>query len=126
AVPLSDRDGRIPHMAQAANCSVYVGVARWTGGTLGGLFRQVAGEDRGERLNGGLPDDAVVEAITVHPDETSVIYAGTADGPYRSIDGGKRWERVGFPDAGVQIWSIQPCPGRPRTLFAGASPVAVY
>ena len=37
------------------------------GGTLGGIFRQDAGDDGWEHLTNGLPDGAEVHAITVHP-----------------------------------------------------------
>lgn len=110
----------------SSSARVYVGVARWTGGKLGGVFRQQAGDAGWTQLRKGLPGDAQVHAITVHPDDRDVVYAGAADGPFRSLDGGERWERLGFPDAGVQIWSIAVHPRRPGTLFAGASPVGVY
>lgn len=110
----------------ATGSHVYVGVGRWTGGgALSGVFRQDVGDDRWERLTKGLPDDAHVHAITVHPDEHDVVYAGTSAGPYRSLDRGRRWERLGFPE-GLQVWSIQPHPKDPRVLYAGASPVAVF
>ena len=105
---------------------VYVGVGRWTGGsTLGGVFRQEVGDAHWERLTKGLPDDLHVHALTVHPADPAVVYAGTSNGPYRSLDRGGRWERLGFPE-GVQVWSIQPHPSDPRILYAGGSPVGVF
>jgi photosystem II stability/assembly factor-like uncharacterized protein len=67
-----------------------------------------------------------VQAVTVHPENPEIVYIGTQDGPYRSTDRGEHWEPLGFPDRGVQVWSILVDPKNPRTLYAGASPVAVY
>lgn len=111
-------------MARASH--VYVGVARWTGGTLGGVFRQAVGETGWERMGAGMPDDAQVQALAVHPEEPDVVFAGAGDGLYRSLDRGRRWERVGLADRQAQVWSIQFDPRRPRTMFAGCSPVAFW
>src|SRR5262245_11868685 len=104
---------------------VYVGGARSKPGTLGGIFRRTVGDDRWEQLGKGLPEAVNVYAITVHPDNPDIVYAGTNRGPFRSTDGGERWERPAF-DEGVEIWSILVHPGNPRRLYAGASPVGVY
>jgi photosystem II stability/assembly factor-like uncharacterized protein len=114
-------------MGTEANGSyVYVGAAQWTAGTLGGLFRRAVGDDRWEVVTRGLPERPHVQAITVHPRHPEVVYLGTQEGPCRSTDHGASWERLGFPDAGIQVWSILVHPGDPRRLYLGASPVAVY
>lgn len=105
---------------------VYVGVARWTGGTLGGVFRQEVGGTHWERMGAGMPEDAQVQALAVHPDEPDVVFAGAADGLYRSLNRGRRWERVGMDDRAAQVWSIAFDPQRPQRMFAGCSPVAVW
>jgi photosystem II stability/assembly factor-like uncharacterized protein len=92
----------------------------------GGLFRLDADSGRWNTLTAGLPADVEVRAILPHPTSEDVIYVGTQDGPYRSIDGGKRWQRLGFPDRNVAIWSLAIHPTRHNTLFAGAAPVALY
>lgn len=114
-------------MATSAGTShVYVGAARWTGGTASGVFRRAAGEGRWELQNKGLPEGVHVQAITVHPTNPDVVYVGTQDGPYRSLDRGQRWERLPFPADGGQVWSILVHPSRPRTLLVGTSPVGIY
>jgi photosystem II stability/assembly factor-like uncharacterized protein len=110
----------------ARQTHIYVGAQRARGSTQNGVFRLAVGEDRWAKLAGGLPDDANIPAITVHPENPDVIYVGTQDGPYRSTDRGDHWERLGFPDRGVEVWSILVHPKQPETLFAGASPVGVY
>ena len=105
---------------------IYVGAARWTSGTKSGVFRRAAGAGGWELLTKGLPESTHVQAITVHPTNPDVVYAGTQNGPYRSTDRGERWERMAFPADGGEVWSILVHPSRPRTLFAGTSPVGIY
>jgi photosystem II stability/assembly factor-like uncharacterized protein len=105
---------------------VYVGAAQWTGGTVGGLFRRAVGDDHWEAVSKGLPERTDVQAITVHPTSPEVVYLGTQNGPYRSVDHGASWERLGFPDDDRQVWSILVHPRDPRILYTGTSPVAVY
>ena len=92
----------------------------------GGLFRRSPGDGKWEALNAGLPENVEVRAIVVHPANPDVVYAGTQDGPYRSTDGGNRWERLGFPDRGAVIWTMSIHPTRPHILYAGTAPVALY
>lgn len=105
---------------------VFAGVTRWKLGTQNGLFRMTIGEDRWHRMTGGLPEEAFVMCITVHPVERATIFIGTQDGPYRSSDHGATWQKLAFPEGGVQVWSMTVHPARPDTVFAGASPLAVY
>jgi photosystem II stability/assembly factor-like uncharacterized protein len=90
------------------------------------VFRRKIGEDRWELMSKGLPEETHVQAITVHPTSPDVVYAGTQNGPYRSVDRGERWERLPFPEEALQVWSILVHPGDPRTLLAGTSPVGIY
>jgi photosystem II stability/assembly factor-like uncharacterized protein len=105
---------------------VYVGAARMTAGSRGGIFRRAADGDRWEPLTGGLPEGTNVQAITLHPTDPDVVYIGTHRGPYRSTDRGETWQRLGFPDDGTQVWSIMVQPANPRVLYAGASPIGVF
>jgi photosystem II stability/assembly factor-like uncharacterized protein len=104
--------------------NIYVGAARWAGGTLGGVFRQTAGSGSWERLDRGLPEPIQVQAITVHPRHSQIVYLGAADGLYRSEDAGTHWQRLGIP-RDLQIWSVLVHPGNPRVLYAGTSPPGV-
>ena len=114
-------------MANASGTShVYVGTAARVPGAVSGIFRQTVGSDQWERLGKGLPERMDVQAITIHPTDSSLIFAGSQDGPYRSRDGGASWEKLPFPDAGLEVWSILIHPRDPRTMYLGTSPVAVY
>lgn len=104
--------------------NTYVGAARWTGGTLGGLFRRREDDGEWTRLAAGLPDTLAVQAITVHPQDPRIVFIGAADGVYRSDDAGDHWRRLPTP-AGMQIWSVLIHPALPDRLYAGTSPVGV-
>ena len=104
---------------------VYIGAAQAGSSTRGGLFRRGAEGGEWQQLTSGLPQDARVQAVSIHPTDASVIYAGTHDGPFRSLDGGDHWERLPFPD-GPQVWSILVHPNDPLILYAGTGPVGVY
>jgi photosystem II stability/assembly factor-like uncharacterized protein len=93
---------------------------------MSGVFCGGNGDAGWELKNKGLPDDVHVQAITVHPSNPDVVYAGTQNGPYRSTDRGERWERMPFPADGGQVWSVLVHPTDPRTLLVGTSPVGIY
>ena len=110
----------------SAPTHVYVGAARASQKTVGGIYRRADGDDRWTHLTQGLPEVNQVQAITIHPTNPEVVYLGTRSGPYRSTDRGEHWERLGFPDDGTEVWSILVHPTNPRILFAGTSPVGVF
>jgi len=89
---------------------------------LAGVFRRAS--DGGEWQH-ALSD---IEAYTVfvHPRDPNLVFAGTADGVYRSTDGGVTFKRANFPGSGVQIWSFLRDPADPRHMLAGGSPVSIY
>ncbi|HEY3064954.1 MAG TPA: hypothetical protein VGL09_04135 [Methylomirabilota bacterium] len=109
---------------------VYAGAGHWTSvgedAQPGGLFRLTVGDDRWECLGGGLPPDADVRAIAIHPNDPRVIYAGTQHGAYRSDDGGDTWSATGALDAGATVWSFRFHPRDPEVIYAGTAPPAVY
>ena len=105
----------------ATEATLLVGTAATKDGGAGGLFRREPGGTWQHVFTA-----ADVHAITPHPTEPDTIFLGSKDGPYVSTDRGARWERVGFPDRGVQVWSILLDPADPRIVYAGASPVGVY
>src|SRR5260370_20793843 len=91
-----------------------VGGARWTSGTKSGVFRRADGPSGWELMSKGLPETTHVQAITVHPTNPDVVYVGTQNGPYRSIDPGERWERLPLPeDAAEVLYSLGPPPPPP-------------
>ncbi|MEO8714076.1 MAG: hypothetical protein ABI369_03590 [Acetobacteraceae bacterium] len=98
--------------------TIHAGLRSTKAGGAGGVFRR-DGRGPWERT---LERD--VQAITPDPRDPDVVLAGTADGAYRSTDRGRSWRRVKGVDQ--QVWSITFDPADARTVYAGASPVAVY
>lgn len=110
-----------------ADTFVYAGAAQWPSDNPGGLYRRRIGNGGWEPLRKGLPEAAEIRAIAIHPEDPKIVYAGTQDGPYRTLDRGDRWERLGLPDRGAVVWSILFDPANSRTIYAGtAGPTAVY
>ncbi|MGE0824869.1 MAG: WD40/YVTN/BNR-like repeat-containing protein [Candidatus Binatia bacterium] len=109
---------------------IYVGVPQWTitaqGRALGGLFRQPVGASEWQHVVAGLPDKVEVRVIAIHPHDSQVVYAGTQYGPYRSMDGGERWERLEFPEHDGVVWTIVFHPQNPDILYLGVAPAAIY
>src|SRR5262249_15279625 len=89
---------------------------------LPGVFRRAA--------DGGDWKHALseIEAFTVFvpPRDPNLVFAGTADGVYRSTDRGQNFCRADFPDRGVQVWSFLQDDADPKWMLAGGSPVSIY
>ena len=76
----------------------------------------------------GLDNTGRISRIVVHPTNPDIVYAaalGTAYGPqqergiYRTMDGGKTWERVLFVNDSTGASDLVMDPNNPRILFAG-------
>jgi photosystem II stability/assembly factor-like uncharacterized protein len=108
-----------------AKSNIYAGVAGYVGragqvGTIG-VFSRAAGSDTWTHH----VKDHECYAVHVHPTDPNVVFAGTADGVYRSTDAGKSFQRTNFP--GVrQIWSFLVDAGNPKLIYAGGSPISIY
>ena len=101
---------------------VYVGLAGETApGRRGnsGLYRMADGDGEWTLLGAGLPEAPAIRALTIHPQNPSVVYAGTQEGPYRSNDHGDHWEKVNVPDHGLPVWSIMFDSRDANTIYAG-------
>ncbi len=77
----------------------------------------------------GLEKTGRIGRIAIDPRNPDVVFAaalGTCYGPqqergvYRTVDGGRSWERVLFVDENTGISDLAMDPNNPRTLFAGA------
>ena len=110
----------------AAQTNVFAGVAGYVGrpdekGKVG-VFRRAAGADEWQHVLTHLETYTVL----VHPADPNVVFAGTADGVWRSADRGATFEHANFPDEAKQIWSLLVDSGNPQRIYAGGSPVDVY
>jgi len=109
----------------ASKSNVYAGVAGYVGradqkGTVG-VFTRPAETGRWEHV---LADHEAY-TVNVHPTDPNVVFAGTADGVYRSTDRGKTFRRTNFPDK-VQIWSFLVDANDRKLIYAGGSPISMY
>ena len=58
-----------------------------------------------------------IDDIAIHPDTTSILYAGAWDGVYKSTDYGETWTQIGL--FGRSIMSVAIDPLSTGTLYAG-------
>ena len=90
-----------------------------------GMWKSVDAGKSWEQI--GLEDSRHISRISVHPDNSDIVYAAVLGdlyqdtetrGVYKSIDGGESWERVLFssPAAGAVDLCIDP--KNPRILYA--------
>ena len=108
----------------ASKSNVYAGVAGYVGradqkGTVG-VFTRPAETGRWEHT---LTDQETY-TVNVHPTDPNVVFAGTADGVYRSTDRGKTFRRTNFPDKSMQIWSFLVDANDRKLIYAGGSPIS--
>lgn len=95
-------------------------------GTVGtGMWISDDGGEHWRRCQ-GMWNETQVFAITPHPHDPRVVFAGANDGIYRSNDGGETFQSITSPLSGKAIWSVAFDPVQPDTLFAGARPAAIF
>jgi hypothetical protein len=83
-------------------------------GTVSGVFSESGREAEGIAGRG-------VRHLSLAGGE---LFAGAADGVYRSGDGGRSWKRSGIE--GCDVWHLTAMPGDPRTLYAGTQPAHMF
>jgi hypothetical protein len=118
--------------AMADNTHVYVGVAGTvgmddSGNPLAGIFRQSPGDKGWQHLKNGLPADAEVHAITVHPTDHDTIFVGSTKGIYRSTNRGDKFEKLSVAGGDPDTWSIlvhPKDPNRRRSMSIAATMAA--
>ena len=109
-----------------AHSNLYAGVAGYFGrprdpGAVG-VFRRRADGGKWEHVL-TAPE---VHTVFVHPEEPDLVFAGTADGVWRSTDRGLSFRRAEFPDGGDEVWSFLAIEGDPDRMYAGASPLGMH
>ena len=65
------------------------------------------------------PFGGPVHALATRPGNDQIVYAGTADGVFRSLDGGLNWALANEGIAGRRVRALAVDPGRPLRLLAG-------
>ena len=101
---------------------VYVGLAGETAPgrvVKSGLYRMAVGDDTWQLITRGLPEAPAIRAIATHPEQPEIVYVGTQNGPYRSMDQGEHWDKLNVPDHGLPVWSLLLDPRDPQVMYAG-------
>jgi photosystem II stability/assembly factor-like uncharacterized protein len=116
--------GRVTAVAGLpGNYNVY-----YVGTAGGGLWKTVNGGDSWQAIFQHGPSGSI-GGIEISPKDSNVIWLGTGetdlrngaidgDGLFRSINGGKSWQEMGFADTG-QIGSITVDPDDPNAVVVG-------
>jgi photosystem II stability/assembly factor-like uncharacterized protein len=85
-----------------------------------GLFKSTDGGLTWSAMNNGLASlidsGAPITALTISPDDTSIVYAATAGyGVFRSVDGGANWTPLndGLTNLDVRLLALAPCVEHP-------------
>ena len=108
-----------------AQSTIHAGIAGYVGradqaGKVGVFTRAAGAETWTQPIS-----EHETYAVHVHPTNSQVVFAGTKDGVYRSIDSGKSFQRTNFPDS-RQIWSFLVDATNPKLVYAGGSPISMY
>jgi len=109
---------------------VYVGAAgapaTGSGPQMQGAYRLDVASGKWLRLDGGLPRDVEVRSIVSQPGALGIVYAGSQDGLYRSVDGGEHWTKLPLPGKERVVWSILIHPKDSNVLYVGTEGTTVY
>ncbi|MEM7705149.1 MAG: hypothetical protein AAF358_06320 [Pseudomonadota bacterium] len=90
-----------------------------------GIFKSVDGGETWVQM--GLEDSERIDRIALHPDNPDVAYVaalGTLWGPnesrgvYRTIDGGKTWDKILYVDERTGATDVKLDPANPHKLYA--------
>jgi photosystem II stability/assembly factor-like uncharacterized protein len=94
-------------------------------GTSGGVYKSVNHAEHWQSVNTGLGIEAVggalshgVNALVLHPEETTTLYIGTTRGLFMSANGGASWTQSQTIPAG-NIAALAIDPREPSVIYAG-------
>lgn len=93
-------------------------------GTADGIFKTTNGGASWTVASAGLLGGfANVVTLAVDPQNSSIVYAGTASGSstgaYKSTNGGANWSQINSGYSGTRVLSIALVPATPTTLYMG-------
>ena len=98
----------------------------YAGAETGGIYRLAPDGEDWQELTRGLPESPSVCGIAIHPDHPEVIFAGTQNGPYRSLNHGDTWERMDYPAVAPPVWTFMFRPRDPSVMYLGTAPGEIY
>lgn len=97
---------------------LYVGMTKKESTNGNGVWKSVDGAKSWQRANAGMPDNASVSTLIIHPKKSNQLLAATFEGLYRSTDGGANWVRQ---KSGV-FKDIEYDPTNPDIVYTGSGP----
>ena len=96
-------------------------------GTVGqSVWRSKDSGESWQRASAGIFPEADIRALAANPNDSSILYAGTEAGIFRTKNGGNNWERLDSLMDELQIWAIAVNPKNPDIVFAGTCPSALF
>jgi photosystem II stability/assembly factor-like uncharacterized protein len=96
-------------------------------GTIGeGLFLSSDGGQTFRRACDGMFVECHVRALASDPRRPEVLYLGSEQGVFRSLDGAGSWAQLPGPLAGLQVWSLWLAPARPDMVLVGTCPSRLF
>ena len=98
-------------------------------GTSGGVYRSFDGAGHWTKANNGLvPDDAKmasmalgVNRLLIDPVDPDVVYAGTTQGVFKTLDKGEVWSRLTADLGELYVSSLVLEPGNGQHVYMGTS-----
>ena len=87
----------------------------WSDGA--GIFRSIDSGANWSPLNNGL--DKTVQAFAVSRNAPATLFAGTAHGLFKSVNGGASWFVPSRDLAAYVVSSVAPDPSNPAVIYAG-------
>ncbi len=68
-------------------------------------------------------DGGIIQALAINPSNSSILYAGTPVGVYKSVDGGENWFEINEGLSGFDVISIEINPLAPDIIYIVSSGV---
>ena len=95
---------------------VYLGTSARESVQGNGVWKSADGGETWNQIVSGMPKDASVNAIVIHPAEPNRMLVATETGVYRSLDQGLDWKLVGS----LQALDMEYDPGNPDVVYVAS------
>lgn len=97
---------------------VYIAMTKKESTSGNGVWKSTNAGESWSRFNTGMPDNASVSTLIIHPESTNKLLAATFEGLYASTNAGESWKLV---KSGM-FKDIEFDPSNPDTVYTGSGP----